>query len=104
MIFYFFIIRPQSKKYKEHQNLIQNLKIGNLVILNSGIFGKIKSISNKEPVLDVEIADDVIVKIQKNSVLDIVKNEKVSKKAEKKVLNDKSSKNNANKTKSDKNK
>lgn len=82
-IFYFFIIRPQSKKFKEHQDLVSNLKIGNLVILTSGIFGKITAIAKDNSTIDVEIADNVIIKVQKNNVSDLVKEEKATKKANK---------------------
>lgn len=72
IIFYFFIIRPQSKKFKEHQDMVNNLKVGNKVVISNGIFGKVKSISNKEPVIEVEIAEDVVVKVQKNNVSEVL--------------------------------
>ncbi|MBL6665205.1 MAG: preprotein translocase subunit YajC [Rickettsiales bacterium] len=84
VIFYFFIIRPQSKKYKEHQEMINTLKVGNKVIIGNGIIGKINSISNKEPIVDVEIADDVIIKVQRNSISDVVLDKKDTKKENKK--------------------
>lgn len=69
------IIRPQTKKFKEQQAMINNLKIGNKVITNSGIIGTIKEIDDKEGVFEVEIANGVNIKILKNYVADLVKKE-----------------------------
>lgn len=73
LIFYFLIIRPQTKKLKEHEQLIKNLKIGNKVITSSGIYGKIKDIDPSSGKVDLEIADDVIIKIAKSYISDVEK-------------------------------
>ena len=52
VIFYFFIIRPQSKKHRQHQETINNLKIGEVVVTTSGIIGKIKSNPDKNSLFD----------------------------------------------------
>lgn len=65
-IFYFLIIRPQQKKIKEHQNMINNLKKGDLIVTSGGIYGKISKI--KEDIIDVEIAKEVTVKVAKATV------------------------------------
>ena len=46
VVMYFFIIRPQAKKSREHQQLLQNLKVGDEVVTSGGIIGKIKSIAD----------------------------------------------------------
>jgi len=46
VVMYFFIIRPQAKKSRQHQQLLQNLKIGEEVVTSGGIIGKIKSIAD----------------------------------------------------------
>lgn len=74
-IFYFLIVRPQSKKMKEHQALVNNLKIGNKVITSSGIIGVVKDVLTKENQVEVEIADGVRVKMLKNFVSDLVNTE-----------------------------
>ena len=71
-IFYFLIVRPQSKKMKEQQNMINNLKIGNKVITNSGIIGVVKDIDQKENQLELEIADGVKIKILKNFISELI--------------------------------
>ena len=65
-IFYFFMIRPQSKKQKEIKKFREGLTKGSKVITAGGIYGTIKDI--KEASFVIEIADNVKIKIDKNSV------------------------------------
>ncbi len=71
VIFYFFIIRPQSKKHRQHQETINNLKIGEVVVTTSGIIGKIKSNPDKNSFFDLEISDNIIIKIARNHIAEI---------------------------------
>ncbi len=64
VIFYFFLIRPQQKKVKEHKIMVENLKRGDKVITVGGIVGTIDRIIDGEKV-EVEIADNVKVEIIK---------------------------------------
>lgn len=66
VIFYFFLIRPQSKKQKEIRKFREALQVGDKVITAGGIHGKIKEISDTYFVL--EIADNVKIRIDKASV------------------------------------
>lgn len=68
-IFYFLIVRPQSKKMKEHQALIKNLKSGDKVVTNSGIIGVITAVYDDKNQFEVEIAPDVRIKLLKNYVV-----------------------------------
>ncbi len=83
-IFYFLIVRPQSKKMKEHQALINNLKIGNKVITSGGIVGVVKDLFPEDNQVEVEIAEGVRVKILKNYVSDLVNSEAKAVKKDKK--------------------
>ncbi len=74
-IFYFLIIRPQSKKMKDHQELVNNLKTGNKIVTNGGIIGVVKEVLVKENQVEIEIAEGVRVKIMKNYVSDFVQEE-----------------------------
>lgn len=65
-VFYFLIIRPQSKRNKAHQEYLRNLKRGDRVITGGGIYGQIAAIS--ENVITLEIADDVRIKITRGAV------------------------------------
>ncbi|MBM3590177.1 MAG: preprotein translocase subunit YajC [Alphaproteobacteria bacterium] len=84
VIFYFLIIRPQTKKIKEHENLIKNLKVGNKVITSSGIVGIIRKIHEKENQLEVEVAENVVLTILKNHINDVEKQSQEDKKSFKK--------------------
>jgi preprotein translocase subunit YajC len=64
IIFYFFLIRPQQKKVKEHKAMVENLKRGDEVVTSAGIIGKIERIIDNERV-EVLIAENVKVEIIK---------------------------------------
>jgi len=65
-IMYFMIIRPQQKRAKEHQNLIGSLSKGDEVETSGGMLGKIANVGDNS--LQIEIADGVTIKLQKNSI------------------------------------
>ena len=62
VIFYFFLIRPQQKKAKDHKIMVENLKRGDKVITSGGIVGKVDRIIDNEKV-EVEISDNVKVEV-----------------------------------------
>lgn len=66
LIFYFLIWRPQSKRSKEHQELMGSLNKGDEVMTNGGILGKLTKVDDNYIVL--QISDNVEVKMQKSSV------------------------------------
>lgn len=65
-IFYFFMIRPQSKRQKEIRKFRESLKVGDKVISAGGIHGKIKEV--KDDTVLLEIAENVRVKVEKASI------------------------------------
>ena len=67
VVFYFFMIRPQVKKQKEASNFRNALKKGDKVATTGGIYGKITDV--KEKTVTLEIADNVIVKVDKTAVI-----------------------------------
>ena len=62
VIFYFFLIRPQQKKVKEHKAMVEGLKRGDKVITSGGITGTIERVIDNDKV-EVQIADNVKVEI-----------------------------------------
>jgi preprotein translocase, YajC subunit len=66
VVFYFFMIRPQSKRQKEIKKQREAMKPGDSVVTSGGIHGKVKDI--KETTITVEIAENVRIKVDKNSV------------------------------------
>ncbi len=66
VVFYFFMIRPQSKRQKEIKKQRESMKAGDRVVTSGGIYGRVKEI--KDTTVTVEIAENVRIKIDKNSV------------------------------------
>lgn len=66
VIFYFLIIRPQSKRMKQHEGFLKDLKRGDQVISESGIIGTIDGLT--EQFVTLEIAPDVKVKMLRKKV------------------------------------
>mgnify|MGYP001468445541 FL=1 len=62
VIFYFFLIRPQQKKVKEHRTMVENLKKGDKVVTSGGITGTITRVVDNDKV-EVEIADNITVEV-----------------------------------------
>ncbi len=67
-IMWFFMIRPQQKKQKELQNFRNSIEVGTEVVTAGGIHGKVREIVEEDNTLIVEIARDVKIKIDRNSV------------------------------------
>jgi preprotein translocase subunit YajC len=65
-IFYFLLIRPQQKKQKMHRQVLSNLKKGDTVITNGGLYGKITGLT--DTVVTIEIADRVRVKVGRSFI------------------------------------
>ncbi len=66
VVFYFLLIRPQSKRAKEHRELVSALGNGDEVVTNGGILGKI--IEVKDNFVELEISDNVSIKMQRASI------------------------------------
>ncbi len=71
LIFWFLVIRPQQKKAKAHRALVQNLKKGDRVNTDAGIQGTIQKVS--DDYVTVEIAPKVPIKIQRNRIAEVLK-------------------------------
>lgn len=67
LIFYFIIWRPQSKRQKEHRDLVSSLNKGDEIVTSGGILGKIVKV--EEQYLVVELGDKMEVKLQKGAVI-----------------------------------
>ena len=67
-IMWFFMIRPQQKKQKEIRNFQNQLTEGTQVIIGGGIYGTVKSIDLAKNTVDVKIARDVVITVDRGSV------------------------------------
>ena len=66
VVFYFFMIRPQTKRQKEIKKQREAMKAGDKVVTAGGIYGKIREV--KDNAVIIEVADNVKIKVDKNSV------------------------------------
>ncbi len=66
VVFYFVLIRPQTKKQKEHQEMVNALEVGNEVVTAGGILGKIQEMN--ENYVQLEISENVTIKIQRQTI------------------------------------
>ena len=66
VIFYFFLIRPQQKKVKEHKLMVENLKRGDKVITSGGIIGTVERIIDGDKA-EISITDNVKVEVIKST-------------------------------------
>lgn len=66
VVFYFLLIRPQSKRAKEHKTMIESIQKGDEVVTNGGIIGKVSKIT--EGFIILNVAQGVEIKFQKHAV------------------------------------
>jgi preprotein translocase subunit YajC len=67
VIFYFFFIRPQQKKVKEHKLMVSALKRGDEVVTSGGIVGKIEKVLGDDKV-DILISENVTVQVVQSTI------------------------------------
>lgn len=65
-IFYFMLIRPQMKRAKQQREMVAALAVGDEVLTNGGLVGRIESLG--ESFISLKIADDVVVKLQRGAI------------------------------------
>lgn len=66
VVFYFFLIRPQNKRQKEHREMVAKLVVGDEVVTAGGVLGKVSEVG--EQFVEVEVADGVKVKVQRHTI------------------------------------
>jgi preprotein translocase subunit YajC len=69
LIFYFLLIRPQSKQQKRHQELLKTVERGDEVVTSAGIHGKVTSVT--EQTVSLEIADNVRIRLDKKQIAQV---------------------------------
>ena len=78
VIFYFFLIRPQQKRVKDHKLMVENLKRGDEIITSGGIVGTIDKIMEDDRI-EVIIGDNVKVQIIRSTITSLLKKEEIKK-------------------------
>ena len=72
VIFYFFLIRPQQKRVKDHKAMVASLKRGDEVITSGGIIGRIERVLDDDKV-DVSISENVSVQVVQSTIQSLAK-------------------------------
>tara|TARA_B100000686_G_scaffold354001_1_gene462110 strand:- start:5980 stop:6258 length:279 start_codon:yes stop_codon:yes gene_type:complete len=74
VIFYFFLIRPQQKRVKDHKAMVESLKRGDEVITSGGIIGVVDRVMEDDRI-EVTLTDNVKVQIIKSTITSLLKKE-----------------------------
>ncbi len=69
-IFYFLLIRPQQKKAKQHKEVLGNLKRGDFVLTNGGLYGRITNVA--DDILTVDLGNNIEVKVGRSFIAGLV--------------------------------
>jgi len=72
VIFYFFLIRPQQKKIKEHKLMVQSIKRGDEVVTAGGLVGKVERIQGDDKV-DILISENVTVQVIQSTIQSLLR-------------------------------
>lgn len=70
-IFYFFLIRPQSQRAKQHRERVNAVRRGDTVVTAGGMVGRVLKASDASDEIEVEIADNFKVRIVKSTLLEV---------------------------------
>ncbi|WP_412562742.1 preprotein translocase subunit YajC [Thalassobius sp. MITS945101] len=71
-IMYFLLIRPQQKKMKEHQGMVNALRRGDKVITQGGLIGKVSKVKDDANEIEVELAEGVKVQVVRSTIASVV--------------------------------
>lgn len=71
VIMYFLILRPQQRRAKAHQELVKNLRRGDTVITSGGLIGRVTKVVDDSPEIEVEVAENVRVRIIRTMVTEV---------------------------------
>ena len=74
VIFYFFLIRPQQKRVKEHKSMVESLKRGDEVITSGGIIGIVERVMEDDRI-EVDLGDNIKVQIIRSTITSLLKKE-----------------------------
>lgn len=71
VIFYFFLIRPQTQRQKEHRERTSGVRRGDTVVTSGGMVGRVTKVSDTSDEVEVELADNLKVRVIKSTLLDV---------------------------------
>lgn len=70
-IFYFLLIRPQSQRAKEHRDMVNKVRRGDTVVTSGGMVGRVSRVTDNSDEIEVELADNLKVRIIKSTLIDV---------------------------------
>ncbi len=70
IVFYFLLIRPQMKRAKEHRKLVAELAVGDEIVTNGGLLGRLTKVG--ESFVTIELADNVQVRVQRHAISSVM--------------------------------
>ncbi len=70
VIMYFLLIRPQQKKVKEHQKMVESIKIKDEVVTQGGLIGKVSKVKEDNEI-EIELAKDVRVRVVQSTIAQV---------------------------------
>ena len=80
VIMYFMIIRPQQQRMKAHREMVENVRRGDEIVTQGGIYAKVTKVKEGDVEIEAEIAEGVKVRVVKATIADVVsKTEPVAK-------------------------
>jgi preprotein translocase subunit YajC len=71
VIMWFLILRPQQRRVRAHQEMIKNVRRGDMVVTSGGIIGKVTKVLEDSADVEVEIADNVKVKVARAMIAEV---------------------------------
>ncbi|OUU56562.1 MAG: preprotein translocase subunit YajC [Candidatus Endolissoclinum sp. TMED55] len=72
VVFYFLLIRPQQKRAKEHKEMLTKIRRNDRIVTNGGLIGKVAKVIDDRDELEVDLADNVRVKVRRGMVAEVV--------------------------------
>ncbi|GGC55838.1 preprotein translocase subunit YajC [Chelatococcus reniformis] len=71
VIMYFLILRPQQRRAKEHQQMMKSIRRNDTVVTSGGIIGKVTKVVDESSEVEVEIADNVRVRVLRSTISEV---------------------------------
>ena len=72
VVFYFLLIRPQQKRAKEHKQMLLKIRRNDKIVTNGGLIGKVAKVNDDRDELELEIAENVRVKVRRGMIAEVV--------------------------------
>lgn len=72
VVFYFLLIRPQQKKFKAHQAMVNAVEKGDKIVTSGGIIGTVTKVEGENDVVHVEISEGVKIKVVRSTIASVI--------------------------------